>query len=151
MSKKEEIINELKAIYDGEAWHADNLTEILDGVPAAQAGKRPIADAHSIREIVAHIAAWNDVWAERLDGRNILEPSAGDFPAAGPDDKTAWAKALCELKRSHLELIDKIENVRDSDMPHEFMNKGYTLGFFLEGIVRHTVYHSGQIAILKKA
>jgi hypothetical protein len=91
------------------------------------------------------------VWAARLGGRNILEPPAGDFPAARPDDETSWAKALSELDRSFSELIGKIENVRDSDMPHEFMNKGYTLGFFLEGIVRHAVYHSGQIVILKKA
>lgn len=149
MSKKDEIIEELKAVYDGVPWHADNMVEILDGVSARQARTRPIPRAHSIWEIVSHITGWNDVWAERLDGRNVLEPPAGDFPASG-EDEAAWTAALKELKRSHHNLIAKISEVRDEDVPREFMNKGYPLGFFLEGAVRHMVYHSGQIALLKK-
>lgn len=148
MSKKEEIIEELKAIYDGEPWHADNLIEILDGITGGQAAARPIADAHSIWEVVSHIAAWNDVWAERLDGRNVLEPPA-DFPSSG-DGEDAWAAALRDLERSQTNLIGKISKVRDEDVQKEFMDKGYPLSFFLEGIVRHLVYHSGQIGLLKK-
>lgn len=150
MSKKHEIIEELRAVYDGVAWHADSVTEILDGISAQQAVRRPIPDAHTVWEIVLHITGWNDVWAERLDGRNVLEPPAGDFPDTGEDEQ-AWTAALEELERSHLNLIEKIGNVRDEDVSLEFMGKGYPLGFFLDGIVRHLVYHSGQIGLLKKA
>ena len=149
MSKKQEIIDELKEIYDGEPWHADNLMEILDGISAEQAGKRPVPEAHSVWELVGHIAGWNDVWATRLGGKDILDPPGGDFPVSGADDE-AWNGALSELERSHRDLISKIETVRDEDMSREFLTKGYTLAFFLEGIVRHNVYHAGQIAILKK-
>lgn len=150
MSKKQEIIEELRAVYDGVAWHADSVTEILDGISAEHAVQRPIPDAHTVWEIVLHITGWNDVWAERLDGSNVLEPPAGDFPASGEDD-ASWSRTLEDLERSHLNLIEKIGNVRDEDVPREFMNKGYPLGFFLDGIVRHMVYHSGQIGLLKKA
>lgn len=150
MSKKEEIVAELKAVYDGVPWHADNLKEILEGISASAAQTRPIAGAHTVWEIVLHITGWNDVWAERLDGRNVLEPPAGDFPASGVDD-AAWTETLKELERSHTNLIGKISQVRDEDVQQEFMNKGYPLSFFLEGIVRHLVYHSGQIGLLKKS
>jgi uncharacterized damage-inducible protein DinB len=150
MSKKEEIVAELKAVYEGVPWHADNLTEILEGISASEARKRPIEGAHTVWEIVQHITGWNDVWAERLDGRNVLEPASGDFPASGEDD-AAWTATLKELERSHTNLIEKISDVRDEDVPREFMDKGYPLGFFLDGIVRHLVYHSGQIGLLKKA
>jgi uncharacterized damage-inducible protein DinB len=149
MSIKEEVIEDLKAVYDGEPWHADNLTAILAGISAAEALERPIVNAHSIWEIVSHIAGWNDVWAARLEGENVLEPPAGDFPAPGAGDAD-WAAALRDLERSHFNLIEKISGLREEDLPREFMNKGYPLDFFLRGFVRHAVYHSGQIAILKK-
>jgi uncharacterized damage-inducible protein DinB len=150
MSKKEEILEELKTIYDGEPWHADNLVDILSGITAGQAAARPIGGAHSIWEVVSHIAGWNDVWAERLGGRNVVEPTAGDFPPSG-EGEDAWAEALRDLERSYTNLIGKISEVRDEDVREEFLGRGYPMSFFLEGIVRHIVYHSGQIGLLKKA
>lgn len=150
MTEIEAIIDELNAIYNGNAWHADNLKKILDNVSAKQAAERPISSAHSIWEIVLHIAAWNEVWAARLSGDNIDVPRDGDFPPIAEFAEASWHDALKRLGTSQQRLLTKIDDLSDEDLPAQFAQKDYTLGFFLRGIVRHIVYHSGQVAILKK-
>ena len=58
MSQVDMVVNELKRSFEGEAWHGPALMEILDGIDAKTAAARPLPKAHSIWELVAHIAAW---------------------------------------------------------------------------------------------
>ena len=48
MSEMESIIDELRRIHDGDAWHGPALREVLEGVAAEQAAARPSSNAHSI-------------------------------------------------------------------------------------------------------
>jgi hypothetical protein len=45
------------------------LFEILEGVTAARAAARPIGSAHTIWELVLHIAAWDGAVLRRMGGR----------------------------------------------------------------------------------
>ena len=82
MSELAAIIEELKSIHAGDAWHGPSLREALSGLTAAQAAAKPLAGAHSIWEIASHIAGWENVFRRRLTGdRTAKEPEAGDFPA----------------------------------------------------------------------
>ena len=51
-SEAARIADQLRRAFDGEAWHGDSLFEILKGVSAKQAAARPVANAHSIWELV---------------------------------------------------------------------------------------------------
>ena len=42
------IADQLASTISGEAWYGDSLREILNGVTAAQAQARPLANVHSI-------------------------------------------------------------------------------------------------------
>src|SRR5260370_3027867 len=57
-SEASRISDQLRRAFGGDAWHGDSVFEILMGVTAAQAAARPINNAHSIWELVLHIAAW---------------------------------------------------------------------------------------------
>lgn len=151
MSEKQELLDELKKIYEGDAWHGDSLSEILSGVSADQAISRPIAQAHSMWEVVLHIAAWSETFAQRLKGNLIGEPVDGDFPAITEESSEAWEQALQRLKASHDTLIDIVLGLDESTFAEKFRGRDYSLSFFLHGIVRHIVYHSGQLGLLKKA
>ncbi|MGB0111192.1 MAG: hypothetical protein WBP52_22060, partial [Terriglobales bacterium] len=50
------IADQLRRAFDGEAWHGDSLFEILERVGAARAAARPIGSAHTIWELVLHVA-----------------------------------------------------------------------------------------------
>ena len=79
ISEIKEIIEELKNIHDGNAWHGASLTDALEGIACEQAAAHPLKNAHGIWEIVAHIKGWEDVFRRRLEGEIISEPEAGEF------------------------------------------------------------------------
>ena len=151
MSEKEQLLDELQKVYRGDAWHGESLSEILSGISAAKAFAKPIPAAHSIWEISLHIAAWNETFTERLLGGVRPEPKDGDFPVIGDSSEKGWKDTLKRVETAQQKLIDAVKNLREEDFSKQFANRDFTLSFFLHGIVRHIVYHSGQIGVLKKA
>jgi uncharacterized damage-inducible protein DinB len=151
MSEIQATIDQLKKIHDGDAWHGPSLKEILTGVTAVQAAARPLPNGHSIWELVLHIAAWEKVFLTRLAGRPIDEPEEGDFPPVTDTSEEAWQKTLAWLDETHRRLIDTIVGLTDRQTAEATVaGKDYTVDQLLRGIVRHHVYHAGQIMLLKK-
>ena len=68
MTEIERILDQLKRAYEGDAWHGPSVREALAGVTAQQAHARPLTNAHSIWELVHHIAVWENVGRRRLEG-----------------------------------------------------------------------------------
>jgi uncharacterized damage-inducible protein DinB len=151
MSELADILDELRRIHDGDAWHGAALKESLSGVTAEQAAARPIAGAHSIWEIVRHVTVWENVFRLRLEGRPVAEPEEGDFPPAGEISQEAWAETMRQLDDCHEKLLQTISGLDDSVFPDKVPGKDYSTRFLLDGIVRHHVYHAGQIALLRKS
>ena len=145
------IADQLRRSFEGGAWHGPGLLEVLQGVTAKQAAARPIAGAHSIWELVLHLRAWTEVEIERLAGMTVEEPEAGDWPAVTDTSEAAWRDALRQLKKAHRELIEAVERLSESRLEERAPARDHTIYFMLHGQVQHTVYHAGQIAVLKKA
>src|SRR4029077_2088203 len=74
------IADQLRRAFAGDAWHGDSLFEILEGVTAAQAAARPIRSAHTLWELVLHVAAWDGAVLRRLDGVAVTLSDAENFP-----------------------------------------------------------------------
>jgi uncharacterized damage-inducible protein DinB len=144
------ILDELKKINEGGAWHGPALREILAGVTAEQAAARPIPNAHTIWELVLHITAWENVFFQRLAGTPSDEPEEGDFPPVDKTDAVAWEQALAKLESTHERLMKTVSSLSDSDLTKNVAGKEYSVGFMLRGIALHHVYHAGQIALLKR-
>lgn len=151
MSEIKEIINELKNIHDGNAWHGASLKDALEGIAYEQAAVRPLKHAHSVWEIVAHIEGWEDVFLRRLEGQGTSEPETGDFPVPAEQSGTTWKETLEKLEKTHRELLLLVEKFPDSILETKIAGKDYSYRFLLRETVNHKVYHSGQIALLKKA
>ena len=151
MSEITRIIDELKNIHDGDAWHGLSLKEALTNVTPQQAAARPVDDAHSIWELVLHIKAWENVWRIRLEGDQATEPEEGDFPPVKEISEQAWAQALAELDARHKRLLGVISELSESALEETVVGTEYSIRFLLRGVIRHHVYHAGQIALLKKA
>jgi uncharacterized damage-inducible protein DinB len=150
MSKIQTIIDDLKNIHDGDAWHGSSLKEILSGVTARQAAAKPLANAHSIWELTMHIAAWEGVFIRRLAGLLVDEPEEGDFPPMTDASEEAWRRTLTKFDERHSRLIEAITALTDERLRETVAGKDYTVEYMLRGLLRHHVYHAGQIALLKK-
>ena len=151
MSEIEHIADQLKAAFDGEAWHGPALMEILDGVNAATAAAHPIPAAHSIWELVVHIAAWERVIACRIQGEELVPSDEENFPQVRQATDSAWREAVKMLRTTHAELIQLVSAMKETQLNERVPGKDYDLRFMLTGAVQHAAYHGGQIALLKKA
>jgi uncharacterized damage-inducible protein DinB len=153
MSEAFRIADQLSRALNGDAWHGDSLFEILDGVTATQASARPIKSAHSIWELVLHIAAWDGAVLRRLGGAAVELSDAENFPPVTDASEAAWRKMLAEVRRVHEQLIKTVAALPDSRLDQTVPGKEgahYTFYYMLHGVVQHELYHAGQIALLKK-
>lgn len=151
MSELDRLVDAMKRIQDGDAWHGLSLREILVDVTAEKAAARPIPGTHNIWELVLHIAAWEEAFCKRLEGIRVDEPAEGDFPALPETGPQQWAHALARLGEAHNRLIQAISRLPVASLDELVVGKDYTVGYMLHGIIRHHVYHAGQIRLLQKA
>src|SRR5580700_4091961 len=94
MSEAHRIADQLRRAFDGDAWHGDSVFEILNGVTATRAAARPIAGAHSIWELVLHIAAWDGAVLRRLGGTAIELRDEQNFPPVKDTNEAAWRNTI---------------------------------------------------------
>ena len=153
MSQIALIVDQLHRAFDGEAWHGPALMEILADVDASIAVARPISTAHSIWELVQHIAVWESVGRRRLEGdrAQIDISSPEDWPPADDTSEAAWEQAKAALDRGHQALREAITRVDESRLDQPIFEGMSTVYVTVHGVIQHDLYHAGQIAILKKA
>jgi uncharacterized damage-inducible protein DinB len=151
--------DDLRRSVHGPAWHGPALLELLAGVSPDQAGERPVADGHTIAELVLHAVAWIEEVDRRLLGAEAELPARGDWPDVAALDAEGWASLREEL-RVAAERLDATlaglepEQLRDpvGGPPHDPpLGSGVRLDAMLRGLAQHNAYHGGQIALLKRA
>jgi uncharacterized damage-inducible protein DinB len=152
MSEIPRITDLLRRAFEGEAFHGPALKEILQDVKAEQAARRPIKQAHTIWEIVEHIAGWQAEVGNRLKGQapRVLPPEE-NFPALKDAGEAAWKKTLQKLDESYRELSATMLQFPESRLGEMVPGRKYNFYALLHGIVQHDLYHAGQISLLKKA
>jgi len=148
MRPTERLLDQLNRAFGGEAWHGPALRNLLDGVTEEEAKKRPIRGAHSILELVVHIGTWIDVVARRVGGTVVESNSVDDWSDV---TKTSWPRAVEDLERAQSRLSDAVARLSTEDLENPVAGAKRSQFSEVMGALQHTVYHSGQIALLKKA
>jgi uncharacterized damage-inducible protein DinB len=151
MKETERIADQFKRAFEGEAWHGPSVMETLQGITAQQAAARPFSAAHSIWEIALHILAWERACLRRLAGDRAELSDAEDWPAVTNTDEKAWEQTKLYLLQANGELRSAILLLDDSRLDAAIMDGMSTIYVTLQGVVQHSLYHTGQIAVLKKA
>jgi uncharacterized damage-inducible protein DinB len=151
MTEIERIVNQLKRAFEGEAWHGPAVLEILEGIPAQQAAARTFKGAHSIWEIVLHIAAWERACRRRLGGERAQLTDAEDWPEVAVATEETWQQAKAELRQALEELCQAVSKLDESRLDQPIIEGMSSTYITLHGVIQHSLYHAGQIAILKKA
>lgn len=154
MSQTARLADQIRRAFEGEAWHGDSVLELLANVDAATAAARPIKNAHTIWELVLHIAAWDNAVLRRTGGSAVALTAKQNFPPVKDTSQASWQKAVEHLKRTHEDLIKAVAGFPDSRLQEQVPGKTssyYSFYYMFSGIVQHELYHAGQIALLKKA
>ena len=151
MSEVNRIVDQLKRAFEGEAWHGPSVLEIIAGISSRQATARPFDGAHSIWELVLHIAAWEHAIVRRLKGDRAQLSTEEDWPPVPATDEESWERTKLMLKLGHHELRSAIAGLDDSRLDQPIIEGMSTVYVQLHGIIQHDLYHAGQIAQLKKS
>ena len=145
------IADQLRRAFDGDAWHGPPLLALLDGVGPAEAAARPVAGAHRIWELVQHITAWLTVARRRLAGEAVELTPDEDWAPVPDASGRAWRAALDALRAAQGGLLDAVARLDDARLDERTPGRNYTHYVLLHGVLQHTLYHAGQIALLKRA
>src|ERR1041385_9245925 len=147
MSREIERLEEqIRAALEGQAWHGPSVLESLAGVSAAQAASHPIAGAHSIWELVLHLASDYDLVLRRLAGDGRQLTAAEGWPESAASTEESWQRSVHRLallneqlrKAVHDFHPERLDDPLGPDVP-------YTAYTQFLGITQHGAYHAGQI------
>jgi len=150
-SETERIADQLHRAFYGSAWHGPALLELLADADAATASAKPLANVHSIWELVLHIAVWDGAGLHRLAGEKYQPKGLANFPLPPKPTQAAWRRAVAAAKRTHDTLVRTVAGLSDERLRDRVPGKRYDFYHLLHGIAQHELYHAGQIALLKKA
>lgn len=148
MREIERIARLFVQTFEGKPGYGPSVLEALEGVTAQVAFQQPPWSAHSIWSLVTHLTA------ELIYARQVLEGTAEPsdsktwFEILEPSE-AAWESALVELKRAHRALVRAVRKLDESvlDQKPVLVRGPYYL--MLHGTLQHTIYHAGQISLLR--
>jgi len=148
MSEIARIVEQLKQVHEGEAWHGPSVGEALEGVSAAGAVKRPLGKGHTIWEIVHHIRVTDEMVRAHLS----CEAAGGetDWPSLTETGETAWRAAVDALQSTQRALRDAASKFPEARRHENIPGKSHSYWYELLGVMHHDLYHAGQISLLKK-
>lgn len=137
------IADQLRQAFGGDPWHGSANRQLLAGTRADEASARPLAPAHTIWELVLHIEIYLQMALDAIGGTPMpqLFGSGKDWPEAGAGERE-WAAA----KRRLLETSERLGRLQETAPGRE-----YSFYYLLHGVVQHSVYHAGQIAMIRRA
>ncbi len=158
MSEPDRLADLVDRVMTGDPWHGPTVRALVHDLTPDEAARTPLPGAHSIWELVLHMTGWAREVQARLDGGTAGEPVAGDWPAPPEPTDAAWERDRRVLFEVHAALAAAIRRAPAAvlDQPvidHRDRAAGTGLSKYLtlHGLVHHTVYHSGQIAQLRRA
>ena len=152
MTRVEQLARHIERTISGPMWHGPVLDQAVGGVTAEQAAAHPIAGAHSIWEIVLHVAAWAEISRARLDGRAMADPPADvDWPPVRDTSAAEWDAARDRLRENYRDLATRVRHLGEETLDQRIEGLEYSPWIMLQGVVEHGTYHGGQIMLLRRA
>lgn len=80
-----------------------------------------------------------------------LYGTAKDWPPVEDGGKQAWTRATEQLFETGERLAKELEDFDDRRLTEIVPGRDYDYYHLFHGIVQHSLYHGGQIAMLKRA
>lgn len=149
------LADQLERAFRGGAWHGPAVMELLSGVDAALAQWRPGAraqgPAHTIAEGVGHLAHVMEDARRQILGEPSPAPAAGAQwgPPELPSEE-AWQALCAALEESHGRLRAAVLRLEESQLDLARSGSDTTVRGLLMGVLQHTAYHAGQMALVRQ-
>lgn len=124
----------------------------LEGLAPALADQKPAGAPHSVAEIVAHMAFWQEWFLSQCEGAGtpLVEHAADGWPAVAPGTwESVRTRFAAGLERALA--LDRAETSRRIDPPIAFPPLAeYTVRDVIEHMAGHNAHHLGQVVLLRQ-
>lgn len=152
MTTIERLVDQLRRSAEGEAWHGPSVREVLEGVNVEDASAHPIPGAHSIRELVLHMAAGNRLVLRRIDGDGRQLTPEEDWPAPPEATADAWRQEVAALLALNQHVRKAVAAFPATRLDEPLVeHPPYSAFTQFIGLTQHDLYHAGQIMLLRRA
>ncbi|MBA3681270.1 MAG: DinB family protein [Bacteroidetes bacterium] len=152
MSVNNDIIKQLNDLVNGPLWLDENFKKKITGLSESDAMRRPIAEIHSVAELISHLNVWINACVDRMSGipNDLKDNDLNDWKNNELLSDFGWDNLKNEFFSAHNRLVELTKTCDE-----EFLNKGYQSSEFtnkdiLFGLIHHDAYHLGQIGITIK-
>ena len=145
MNKCEKIADAYCKVTIAGAWYGPSVAELLARITSEQAVKKPESGTHSIAELLQHLLLWN----ERIRKTNESCPMPKwEAEKEWAEAAIPWADLVERWSKSRDLLEERMRNFPLEDLEKQTPGRTYPYEFMLNGIVQHTIWHAGQIAMV---
>jgi len=150
MNQSKHLANNLHQVYFGGNWTASNFKATLENVSLEMATKK-IGDLNTILVLTFHIHYYLKGTMDALKTGDLTIRDKFSFNHPELKTETEWQEFQDNVWTEAKEFILLIKNLNDDLLNTNFIEEKYgTYYRNLAGIIEHTHYHLGQIAIIKK-
>lgn len=152
MTEIARIQDTLQRIYNGHAFYGDPIETVLADIDAQQAFWVPPGGTHSIWQILQHMTTWLRIIRERLTSPTIVDVdnNADTFPPAPEPTHENWNAARDGFHAALTALIKSAGEFPSAKLDAMVPEREYTFYMLLHGAAQHSLYHTGQIALMKR-
>jgi uncharacterized damage-inducible protein DinB len=144
------IAKHFREVHFGGNWTWSNLKDNLEGVTWEEA----ITKVHSfntIATLVYHTNYYVDAVLKVFKGEPLTANDKFSFSHPPINSKDDWDAMLNKVWDDAKEFADLLEQMPDSKLWENIADEKYGIYYRnLHGIIEHTHYHLGQIALIKK-
>jgi uncharacterized damage-inducible protein DinB len=152
MSESKRIAQQMKQGFAKDCWAGPSLLEVLDSVDYKMASAKPIPGAHTIWEIVMHLIAGQRLLTSMVSGARRTPAPEEEWWLPVPQATEAnWLATRETLKMQEEQFRNAVESFPDDRLDSPLVKGGSSAYNNLHGHLQHTLYHAGQIVMLKKA
>jgi uncharacterized damage-inducible protein DinB len=145
MSQTQRIADSYRTATVKAAWYGPSLAELLAQISPELATERPVPGSHSISELLQHLLLWNER-IRKTSASNSLPPWRAEKDWAEPP--IPWKELVSQWSQSRELLEERIRNFPVEDLGKQVPGRNYPYETLFNGVVEHTIYHSGQIAMV---
>ena len=147
------LIKTFESILSGQPWFGRSVYNLLGEIDESKIQIKPNAGSHSLIELLWHMNTWAEFALGGLENRSVeaLETiERNDWRNIDPKVHT-WKRGIEQLNSIHNNIIELLkQKTNDSYLSDIVPNREYNFRFLLNGVIQHNIYHTGQIAYIKK-
>jgi hypothetical protein len=150
MKLAKEVARHFREVHSGGNWTASNLKTVLHDVTYEQAVTK-VKDLNTILTLTYHIHYYVAAVLKVLQGEPLQAKDAYSFDHPEITSQAEWEAFLTKVFDAAETFAEHVEKLPEARFAETFANEDYGSYYRnMHGIIEHTHYHLGQIALLKK-